>query len=211
MQGTILYVMDPLCGWCYGFSAVMQQLQEKYKDIYNFRVIPGGMITGSRVAPVSGMADYILQAYKNVEDYTGVKFGEPYLDLLREGSEINNSEPPCRAIHTFQEMQPDKGLDFAHQLQLKMFLDGKSWNSEAIYRELATEFGIDPDNFIKVMNTEENRYGTQQHFQWVQAAGISGFPCTIIEKAGKYYMLAKGHKPLTAVEEVLENINSSVK
>lgn len=203
--------MDPLCGWCYGFSNVMQQLQEKYKDTYDFQVIPGGMITGSRVAPVSEMANYILGAYHRVEEGTGVKFGEPYLDLLREGTEINNSEPPCRAIHTFREQHPEKALDFAHKLQLKMFLEGKSWNSDETYRELATEFGLDGDAFVKDMNTEESKYGTQQDFQWVQGAGISGFPCTVLQAGGKYYMLAQGYKPLEAVEEVLTNVNKSLK
>jgi len=195
--------MDPLCGWCYGFSGVMQQVQEKYKESLNFRIIPGGMITGERVAPVSAMANYILGAYKRVEDYTGALFGEPYLDLLREGTEINNSEPPCRAIHTFSKQYPDQGLDFAHQLQLMMFRDGRSWNDEKTYRELAAYFNINPDQFILDMETEENRYGTQQDFQWVQAAGINGFPCTVLDKEGKFYLVAQGYQPLEAVEEIL--------
>lgn len=211
MEGTILYIMDPLCGWCYGFSNVMQQLQEKYKGPYEFQVIPGGMITGPRVAPVSEMANYILGAYHRVEEYAGVKFGEPYLDVLREGTEISNSEPPCRAIHTFREIMPEKVLDFTHQLQHKMFFEGKSWNSDETYRELATEFGLDADEFITAMNTEENKYGTQQDFQWVQGAGINGFPCLVIQTGGKYYMLAQGYKPLEAVEEVLANVNNSLK
>ena len=203
--------MDPLCGWCYGFSNVMQQFKEKYKDTYDFQVIPGGMITGARVAPVSEMANYILGAYKRVEEYSGVTFGEPYLDLLRAGTEISNSEPPCRAMHTFREMQPENILDFTHELQLKLFRDGKSWNDEATYKELATRFGIDPETFITATNTEESKYGTQQDFQWVQAAGISGFPCLVLQAAGKYYMLAQGYKPLEAIEEVLQNVNNSLK
>jgi putative protein-disulfide isomerase len=201
--------MDPLCGWCYGFSDVMQQMQEKYKGEYAFTVIPGGMITGSRVAPISEMAKYILNSYKGVEGYSGVKFGEPYLDLLRDGKEISNSEPSCRAIHVFKQKQEEKALDFAHELQLKIFRDGKSWNDESTFREVAEQFGLKGDEFIAETETEESRYGTQQEFQWVQAAGITGFPCTILEKGGKYYMLAQGYKPLEMVEEVLENINRS--
>ena len=210
MQGTILYIMDPLCGWCYGFSGVMQELQAKYKETYNFRVITGGMITGARVEPVAAMANFILTAYRGVQNTAGVKFGEPYLDLLREGTEISNSEPPCRAIVTFREQNPEKAIDFAHELQLKMFVEGKSWNADATYRELATQFGLAADQFISDMNTDEIKYATQQDFQWSQAAGITGFPCTVLEKDGKYYMLAQGYSPLEAVEEVLEKINKSL-
>jgi putative protein-disulfide isomerase len=162
VKHTLLYIMDPLCGWCYGFSGVMQELQGKYKDTLVFKVIPGGMITGERVAPVAAMANYILGAYKRVEEYTGALFGEPYLDMLRAGTEISNSEPPCRAIHTFSAQYPERALDFTHQLQLKIFRDGKSWNEESTYRELAVYFGIDADKFIQDMDTEENRYGTHK-------------------------------------------------
>lgn len=203
--------MDPLCGWCYGFSKVMAQLEEKYKDAYNFKVIAGGMITGTRVAPVSEMASYILGAYKRVEDYAGVKFGEPYLELLRKGTEISNSEPPCRAIVTFREQHPEKALSFTHQLQQKIFAEGKSWNDEQTYKELAEEFGLPGEKFVSDMNTDERKYDTQQDFQWAQAAGISGFPCTVVERGGKYYMLAQGYQPLQALEEVLQNVNKSLK
>jgi putative protein-disulfide isomerase len=209
MKGRILYVMDPLCGWCYGFSEVMQELQEKYKGEYEFTVIPGGMITGARIAPVSDMANYILSAYSRVEEYSGVKFGKPYLDLLREGSEINNSEPPCRAIHLFKQKDPARIVDFTHELQLAIFRDGKSWNADSTYFQLAEAFGADPQSFVNELNTDECKYGTQQEFQWVQAAGITGFPCTVLEKEGKYYLLSQGYKPLSALEEVVEKIDTT--
>jgi putative protein-disulfide isomerase len=204
MENKILYIMDPLCGWCYGFSGVMQQVQENYKDRLGFAVIPGGMMTGARVQPVSEMAQYILGAYTRVEEYSGAKFGAPYLDMLREGSEISNSEPPCRAIHTFQTIKPEEGLNFAHKLQLKQFVQGKSFNDEQTYRELATEFGLDEDEFIAKMESEEMRYGTTQDFQWAQAAGITGFPCTVLQKGDQYFLIARGFQPYEQVQEVLE-------
>lgn len=196
--------MDPLCGWCYGFSPVIVKLQEQYKDTLDFAVIPGGMVTGARVQPVAAISGYILQSYQRVEEYSGAKFGEPYLDMLREGSEINNSEPPCRAIHTFAQLQPQNIIAYTHALQLKQFVDGRSFNDTDTYRELATEFGIDADDFLAQMESEEMRYGTQQEFQWVQAAGISGFPCTVLQKEDKYYLVSRGFQTYEATVEVLE-------
>jgi putative protein-disulfide isomerase len=204
MKNKILYIMDPLCGWCYGYSTVMQQLQENYKGQLDFTVIPGGMIMDARVQPVAEMAQYILGAYHRVEEYSGAKFGEPYLDMLREGTEISNSEPPCRAIHTFQTMKPEEGLNFAHALQLKQFVEGKSFNDLDTYRELATEFGLDPETFTTTMESEEMRYGTAQDFQWVQGAGITGFPCTVLQKGDEYFLISKGFQPYEGVVEVLE-------
>lgn len=204
MKHKFYYVMDPLCGWCYGFTPVVLQVRDAYKDVLDVQVIPGGMITGSRVGPVSEMAEYILQAYKKVEEYAGVQFGWPYLDMLQRGTEINDSEPPCRAIYTFQQIHPDQALDFTHALQLKLFREGKSLNNEYTYRELAEDFNTDPDAFIAAMATEESRYGTIQEFQWVEAAGITGFPCVILKKDGEYFLLARGFQPYEGFRQVLE-------
>lgn len=35
MKTKIYYVMDTMCGWCYGFSDVITEIQEKYKSVYD--------------------------------------------------------------------------------------------------------------------------------------------------------------------------------
>ena len=71
----IIYVYDALCGWCYGFSPVMRRLHDTYADAFDFEVLSGGMMTGTRVRPVAESMSYIQQAYKVVEEHTGVRFG----------------------------------------------------------------------------------------------------------------------------------------
>lgn len=205
-QPTFIYIMDPLCGWCYGFGNVISKAQAEYKDKMQFVVKPGGMVTGLSVQPVAATADYILGAYKRVEEYAGVTFGTPYLDMLREGSEISNSEPPCRAIHTFNQLKPELSVDFAHALQKKLYVEGKSLNSDETYKELATEFGLDAEPFLADMEQEENKYGTAQEFQWVKGAGITGFPCCIIHKDDQYFLVARGYQPYEQLQNVIEKV-----
>jgi putative protein-disulfide isomerase len=205
---TLLYVMDPLCGWCYGFSPVVKSLQENWRDRLNFRVITGGMITGARVEPIAAMAGYILKAYRNVEGHTGVTFGEAYLNVLRQGTAISNSEPSCRAIHAFSLQNPDLGIDFAHALQLGIFQDGHDWNNPEYFAEVAVRFGWEREAFLNIWNADAVRYSTQQEFQWVQAAGINGFPCVILEKKEQYYLVAQGYRPIDDVNQVLGKILS---
>ena len=38
-KDKILYLYDPLCGWCYGFTPVMQLLSKKYESKFDFDVI----------------------------------------------------------------------------------------------------------------------------------------------------------------------------
>lgn len=52
----IIYLYAALCGWCYGFSPVLHQFQEKYKGDVTIEVISGGMITGKKIGPIGKVA-----------------------------------------------------------------------------------------------------------------------------------------------------------
>lgn len=79
MTPRIIYCYDAYCGWCYGFSPVIKTIYEKYKDQFEFETISGGMIPVESTQHIGVISNYILDAYKTVENMTGVKFGEDYL------------------------------------------------------------------------------------------------------------------------------------
>lgn len=211
-KNTILYVFDPLCGWCYGFSATMVDLFNKRKDEFDFEVISGGMVTGSRIAPYSSMHGYISGAYKRVEDMTGAKFGEPYLnELLKSDDKLMNSEPPSRALVTFRSFKPDEVVPFAHALQKKQYVEGKDLNNTSVYEELASEFGVDVSEFMKRYESDEMKHQTVQDFQWSQSAGVKGFPTVVLKNEQGYYLVSNGYRPLDEVEKVIETIQGMAK
>lgn len=44
MKAKLLYVTDPYCVWCYGFSRVVARAARDYADRIDARIINGGMI-----------------------------------------------------------------------------------------------------------------------------------------------------------------------
>ena len=208
-KNTIIYVFDPLCGWCYGFSSTMVDLFNKRKEEFDFEVMAGGMVTGSRVAPFSTLHNYVSGAYKRVEDMTGTKFGEPYLHQLLPSETEMNSEPPSRAMVTFRSFKPDEMVPFAHALQKKQYLEGKDFNNPAVYKELANEFGIDANEFIKRWESDEMKHQTVQDFQWSQNAGIQGFPTVVLKNEKGYYLVSNGYRPLDELEKVIATIEEA--
>jgi len=206
-KNTILYIFDPICGWCYGFSGTIVDLFNKRKDEFNFEVIAGGMITGSRIAPYSTMKNYIHGAYKRVEDMTGAKFGQAYLhDLLASSDKLMNSEPPSRALVTFRTFLPEQVVLYAHELQKKQYVEGRDFNDTSVYEELATKFGISPEAFMERFNSDEMKHQTQQDFQWSQNAGVKGFPTVVMKTEAGYYLVSNGFRPLDEVERVIDSI-----
>ncbi|QNP50808.1 DsbA family protein [Hymenobacter qilianensis] len=134
----LLYIFDPLCGWCYGMTPVIQRVRTEMAGQIQVSVLSGGMVTGERVAPLRAKWNYIKNALQDVERAAGVRFGEAYRMLGEEGSVIQSSEPPCRALTVFRQLNsdPSRVIDFAHDIQQAHYFHGLDLNDPAIYSAL---------------------------------------------------------------------------
>ncbi len=45
MKKELIFVLDPMCSWCWGFAPVIEQLRETQADNYNFSLVMGGLRT----------------------------------------------------------------------------------------------------------------------------------------------------------------------
>ena len=208
-MNTLIYVYDALCGWCYGFSPVMQQLHEKNSKEMDFTVLSGGMVTGERVGPIGQVAGYISEAYKTVEAHSGVQFGDGFLNgILKEGKAIFNSVPPGRALTVFKSYQPENAVAFASVLQKAIYFDGIEPENWEAYGKYAAQFGIEPRHFVLQMQQNQFEDETNAEFQQVAAWGIQGFPSVIMATPKKLYLLAQGYRSFEEMEEVIEQVKT---
>src|SRR5258708_2903177 len=106
MTPTLYYCYDAYCGWCYGFSPVISRISLTYKNHLAFEVLSGGMIITTEPRPLKVTAGYIQEAYKTVEEHTGIKFGEDYLWHIFHPDESDwfpYSEKPAIAMCAFKD------------------------------------------------------------------------------------------------------------
>lgn len=209
MQHKLIYIYDALCGWCYGFSPVMQQLHDKYAGRLDFEVLSGGMIMGLRAGPIGEVAPYIKKAYPDVERGTGIKFGEPFLqNILEPGTAVFSSELPGIAMTVFRQHKPEQVLAFAHALQNALYRDGIELSVLENYAPLVEQFGLPSATFLAAMQTEENRYETLMEFQTVSNWGVNGFPTVLIKPSNdeQYYMIARGYTPYERLDTVIGKV-----
>ncbi len=201
----ILYIFDPLCGWCYGFSDNMLSFYKKYSQNHEFVPVVGGMVTGSRVAPYSQIADYIKNSLPRLEVTTGTTFGDAYKQNFLEDSEVmTNSEPPSKALVTFRTFLPDRAIEYADQLQSAHFKDGRDYNDESLYGELAAGLGLDQGAFMERYQTPEIQQNMLEEFAWVKESGVQGFPTVVYRSGSKYYLISHGYATLETLENSLQ-------
>lgn len=110
MKPSLIYAYDPLCGWCFGFHPIVEKLKNRFETNLNLKVVPGGLATGKNAQKIKEGHPYILSSLRQVEEITGVGFGENFKLLAEEGSYFYNSEPSCRIQNVVNELSPGFAL-----------------------------------------------------------------------------------------------------
>lgn len=202
----LIYIYDAYCGWCFGFSPVMLKLQEENKGKLNVSVLSGGMVTGEQVGPLGEKREYIKQAYPKVEEFTGVKFGESFQELLERDDQINNSLQPAIALAAVRDMKSSVALEFAHSIQSARFKYAKDLTKMSTYTELLPNFGIDESSFILKYKDEKYERRAQEEFQLVQQWGITGFPTLLYRQGDEARVLTQGYQAFEPLQEMIETL-----
>jgi len=205
-KNTLINVYDPLCGWCYGFGPVMIKLHEVYKDQINFDVISGGMITGSRIGPLSNMASYIKQAYKVVEQTTGVKFGEQFLNhTLEEGKVVFSSLEPAKALTIMRNLNKELVVEFSHEIQKLIYKDGIDPVQYSAYLPLFQKYGFDQKVVLPLFASKDLEQETVNEFGMAHRWKINGFPSCVVQTAeGKAYPISNGYLSYAEMEKRIQ-------
>lgn len=199
----LIYVYDAHCSWCFAFSKVILDIQEKYADTFDFEVLSGGMIIGDRIGPIKDAAPpNILEIYERIESFTGAKFGKEYLAKVQQGDTLRNSEIPAVALSTFKKHQPDKALTFAHQLQKKLFVDALEIDDKALYQSLATEFDLDETAFYQDMQLPEAMEAARYEFALAKQLQVTGYPQLLVQTdETHFYLIARGYTDFETLDE----------
>ena len=187
----LLYVYDALCGWCYGFSPTLKAFA-KTQGV-GIDVVSGGMIRGPREGMLSEVAPYIRTAYRDVEQRTGVKFGEAFVEVLMNGDIYMTSEPAAALLAWAREQAPARQLDAAHELQQGIYYHGYGPRSEELARHLATSLGLDADAAVAAMTAEAYRVLAERDFAIARQLEVRGFPALFVVREDGLLPIANGY------------------
>jgi putative protein-disulfide isomerase len=217
MTPVLYYCYDAYCGWCYGFSPVIKKIQELYSDRIGFEVLSGGMILPDQPRHIGVMAGYIADAYKSVEELTGIRFGQDYLWHIFNPDLSDwypNSEKPAIALCIFKELYPDQQVEFASDLQYALHFEGRDLCDNEAYRHLLEKYNIDPDDFYQKLGSEEYKEKAYYEFQLCKQLQVTGYPCVLMQVSeSKFFMLARGYTDeasfIQRIEAVLADLNKN--
>lgn len=203
---TLVYVYDPLCGWCYGFHPVMEKLADRFKNQLNVRVVSGGLAIDENAQPISEGYSYINSSLEIVEKKTGITFGKPFVQLVEEGSYLYDSLPGCKAQNAVNRLAPEQSLKFAGAMQKAFFNNGENLNKLDTYLSILEDFHVDPAEFEAVYTSDEIEKITRDQFEWVHQNKASAFPALLLKIGADTGLMSKGYRPYDTLESHLHHL-----
>ena len=201
MSARLLYVMDPMCSWCWGFSPVAEALVEQAQAAgVELHLVVGGLRTGSGASMDAAKRRYILEHWQAVADATGQPF--TFEGALSEGF-VYDTEPACRALVAARSLAPDCAWKLVKLIQQAFYVQGRDVTQASVLVELAEAAGLPRIEFAAAFDTAEQHAATAADFSWVQDLGIAGFPTLLADRDGQLALLTNGYQPLGPLSDLL--------
>lgn len=214
MKPLLIYCYDAYCGWCYGFSPVLKQIAADYRETFSVEVLSGGMIPAENPRPIAATATYIRQAYQQVEELTGIKFGEDYLWHIRNpdlSDWFPHSEKAAAALCIFKEIHPGHQAEFAADLQYALHYEGRDLTDDEAYRHLLEKWEIAADDFYSKLNSEAYKEKARYEFSLCQQLRVTGFPAVFLQESDtKFYLVARGFTSYADMKSRLDSLLETI-
>lgn len=181
------YFYDPLCGWCFGSTALLSIAAEAENIDLIFH--PGGMV--NRQAIGSSFKSHILQADEAIARNTGAVFGERYKARLTGAEDlVFDSYLATRAILVAKGMGVHEG-QMLKAIQTAHYQQGLAVEELRTLTDIAASFGLDILQWHKNMKLGEDAVirEIQASQELMGEYQVQGFPAFVAETASSFQHL----------------------
>jgi putative protein-disulfide isomerase len=191
----------------------MKKINSEYKSKLEIEVLSGGMILPEEPVHIGATAGYISKAYKNVEELTGIKFGEDYLWHINHPDISDwypNSEKPAIALCIFKEYFPDQQVNFAADLQYALHYEGRDLTDDEAYRNILEKYNFPAEDFYGMLHEEQYKEQAHYEFALCKQLQVTGYPAVLLQKnETKFLLLARGYTDYETLCKRLDNAIST--
>lgn len=188
-------MFDAYCGWCWGFSAVIQQIARDFSDRFSFRAICGGLITGERIGPLGDFGTYIERAIPRVRELTGAHFGDAYLTRVRNRQTYQDSRIPAAVFCAVMDaLATTDTVALAHALLSLNFAEGGDIACYDTYAALLAQYGLDVERTLAALSRGEYLAAAEEQFAFARTLDATAFPALLYGRDGEYFLLCQGYQ-----------------
>lgn len=206
----ITYLFDPLCGWCYGASAKLEQLAAR-PDIA-LHLVPTGLFSGAGGRPMD--ASFAAFAWANdqrIGKLSGQSFSEGYRkNVLGDRAGSINSGPATLALTAVSLTAADREFEALRAIQKARYVEGRDITDVSVLGDILHGLGLVAGAIRLAASDAELVAANQKRIAGANADrrkfGANGVPNVIVGNGDKRRLVAGGalFESLETLVEVLK-------
>ena len=174
----LVYVHDPMCSWCWGFSKVYAQLTEALPESVPVVRLLGGLAPDSSEPMPLEMQQFIQQAWKKIEQsIPGTRFN---FDFWSQCQPRRSTWPACRAVIAARQQGPEYDLAMTTAIQHGYYLNAKNPSDDSALVEFAVGLGLEKEGFASTLNSAATRQRFAQEMQLAGQLGVQSYPSLVL-------------------------------
>lgn len=183
IRTTVTYLFDPLCGWCYGASPVIQQLGQQAN--IRLELAPSGLFAGGGRTMDAAFADYAWSNDVRIQKLTGQRFTEDYRNkvLGRVGSPFDSAATTL-ALTAVSLTASQRELETLKALQEARYVQGLDTCNGAVVNALLRDLGLAAAADRLAASDAEllaaNAARIQKARGLMQTFGVQGVPALVV-------------------------------
>jgi len=206
----LIYVGDPMCSWCYGFSKELSALTALHPAL-PLEIMVGGVRAGATDILDDSGKRFRLGHWDRVEESSGLPFNRAAF-LARENF-VYDTEPICRAVVTARQLAPQAHLLAVFRaLQHAFYVDGLDTTDEMVLADVAVAalekagHAVSAAAFKRHWRAAATIAATQAEFARVRAIGVRSFPALMLQVNDEFIEISPGYAPAVALNAQLNAV-----
>ncbi|CAA6806759.1 MAG: Thioredoxin [uncultured Sulfurovum sp.] len=190
----LIFVIDPMCSWCWGFHPIINTLREKHSHTYTFSLIIGGLRTKGQMPWTEQSKQYLAQNWNAIQKKTKQPFN---FSLLNKNTFDYDTYPACKALISIRELWGENAsFEYLATIQKAFYTKGEDITS----LEGLLKYVKDKKRFVDFYQSDRAEILMQHDFAKAHSMGANAFPSIVkIDEQG-HMCCIQGYKSL---EEIL--------
>jgi putative protein-disulfide isomerase len=190
----LIFVIDPMCSWCWGFHPVIKELREYHSKDFQYSLVLGGLRTKGQMAWNDSNKKYLAQNWNAV----GKKTNQPFnFSLLNREQFEYDTYPACKAVVTVRELWgEDASFEYLEKIQKAFY---KQNIDITLIENLVTYIDKNKEEFLIFYRSKRAEILMKHDFSKARSMGANAFPSVVkIDKDG-HMMCQNGYKTLDTI------------
>lgn len=201
---ALIYVMDPMCSWCWAFQQPLQQLKQRLRDDIQVLCYMGGLAPDSDQPMDPELRQAIQYTWQQIEARTGTEFNHAFWSDCQPR---RSTYPACRAVITAEQLEAGAGMRMIDAIQRAYYLQARNPSDNSTLTELAAELGLDSSEFATRLTSVETEQALAADLRFSHSIGVQGFPFLAYQSDAGIQPLAVGYTDAEHLLKRAEQLN----